>query len=204
MFRVRLQLKNMFPCIMFSMIVFIDKKTPRPFVEDLSIYGDDGGDSQSAAVEDHILLDAMGLGAGCCCLQVTFQAQSIDEARFLYDQLTPLTPIMLALSAASPIWRGYLADIDCRWNVLCAMVDDRTAEERGFEVNYRKNEIEFFSYSFQPLKNERFRLPKSRYSSIDCYISPDSAIYNDIEVVQDADAFHKLTENGKLEIHFDL
>ncbi len=41
----------------------------------------------------------------------------------------------LALSAASPIWRGYLADIDCRWNILCAMVDDRTAEERGFEVN---------------------------------------------------------------------
>jgi len=41
----------------------------------------------------------------------------------------------LALSAASPIWRGYLADVDCRWNVLCAMVDDRTAEERGFEVN---------------------------------------------------------------------
>ena len=37
----------------------------------------------------------MGLGMGCCCLQVTFQAQSIDEARFLYDQLTPLTPIMV-------------------------------------------------------------------------------------------------------------
>jgi len=37
----------------------------------------------------------MGLGMGCCCLQVTFQAQSIDEARLLYDQLTPLTPIMV-------------------------------------------------------------------------------------------------------------
>ncbi|CAF4414398.1 unnamed protein product, partial [Rotaria magnacalcarata] len=30
----------------------------------------------------------------------------------------------------------------------------------------------------------------------DCYISPDSAIYNDTEIVQDADAFHKLTEHG--------
>jgi hypothetical protein len=39
----------------------------------------------------------MGLGMGCCCLQVTFQAQSIDEARFLYDQLTPLTPIMVVI-----------------------------------------------------------------------------------------------------------
>lgn len=42
--------------------------------------------------------------------------------------------IQLALSAASPIWRGYLTEIECRWNVLCAMVDDRTKEERGLEV----------------------------------------------------------------------
>jgi len=42
----------------------------------------------------------------------------------------------LALSAAAPIWRGYLADIDCRWNVICGMVDDRTAEERGLEVKF--------------------------------------------------------------------
>ncbi len=140
MFRVRLK-QRIHSIASFFMLVFIDKNTPRPFLEDLSIYGDDGGAGESAAVEDHILLDAMGLGMGCCCLQVTFQAQSIDEARFLYDQLTPLTPIILALSAASPIWRGYLADIDCRWNVLCAMVDDRTAEERGFEVSYRKKEI---------------------------------------------------------------
>ncbi|CAF1137038.1 unnamed protein product [Adineta steineri] len=160
--------------------LFIDEKTPRPFVEDLSIYGDAGDAYKSEAVEDSIYLDAMGLGMGCCCLQVTFQAQSIDEARFLYDQLTPLTPIVLALTAASPIWRGYLADVDCRWNVLCAMVDDRTPEERGLE----------------PLKNERFHIPKSRYSSVDCYISPDSAMYNDTEVIQDADCFHKLTENG--------
>lgn len=53
----------------------------------------------------------MGFGMGCCCLQMTFQAQSLEEARHLYDQLTPLTPIMLALSAASPIWRGYLSDV---------------------------------------------------------------------------------------------
>lgn len=157
--------------------IFIDTNTPRPFVEDLSAYGDA---DNSASVEDHIYLDAMGFGMGCSCLQVTFQAQSIDEARFLYDQLTPVTPIILALSAAAPIWRGYLADVDCRWNVICGMVDDRTREERGLE----------------PLKNERYRLAKSRYSSVDCYISPESAIYNDIEVVQDTDAFHKLTENG--------
>ena len=82
-----------FSCLII--VVFIDKHTPRPFVEDFSVYGDDGGAYQTAALEDHIYLDAMGLGMGCCCLQVTFQAQSIDEARFLYDQLTPLTPIMV-------------------------------------------------------------------------------------------------------------
>ncbi|CAF1306237.1 unnamed protein product [Rotaria sordida] len=166
--------------VAFHVPLFIDKNTPRPFIENLSIYGHDNNANESTPIKDHIYLDAMGLGMGCCCLQVTFQAQSIDEARFLYDQLTPLTPIMLALSASSPIWRGYLADTDCRWNILCAMVDDRTPEERGLE----------------PLKNERFRLYKSRYSSVDCYISPDSAMYNDIEIVQDGDAFRKLIEHG--------
>jgi glutamate--cysteine ligase catalytic subunit len=79
-------------------LVFIDTHTPRPFVEDFSVYADDdGGAIETAAIKDHIYLDAMGLGMGCCCLQVTFQAQSIDEARFLYDQLTPLTPIMVVI-----------------------------------------------------------------------------------------------------------
>jgi glutamate--cysteine ligase catalytic subunit len=71
----------------------------------------------------------MGFGMGCSCLQMTFQAQNIDEARHLYDQLAPLTPIILALSASSPIWRGYLADVDCRWNIISASCDDRTKEE---------------------------------------------------------------------------
>lgn len=43
--------------------------------------------------------------------------------------------IQLALSAASPIWRGYLSDVDCRWNVIAGSVDDRTAEERGCTVS---------------------------------------------------------------------
>ncbi|CAF0788269.1 unnamed protein product [Rotaria sordida] len=165
--------------VAFNIPIFIDTNTPRPFIEDFSIYGDTAGVNTTAAIKDHIYLDAIGLGTGCSCLQVTFQAQSIDEARFLYDQLIPLTPIMLAMSASSPIWRGYLTEIDCRWNVLCAMSDDRTTEEEGSE----------------PLKNECFRIPKSRYSSVDCYISPDSAKYNDQEVVLDMNVFHKLIEN---------
>ena len=41
----------------------------------------------------------------------------------------------LALTAASPVWRGYLADVDCRWNVIAGSVDDRTPEERGLNVS---------------------------------------------------------------------
>ena len=44
--------------------------------------------------------------------------------------------LKLALSAASPVQRGYLSDADCRWNVIAASVDDRTREERGLEVNF--------------------------------------------------------------------
>lgn len=41
----------------------------------------------------------MGFGMGLCCLQMTFQAVNMQEARWLYDQLTPITPVMVALSA---------------------------------------------------------------------------------------------------------
>lgn len=54
-------------------------------------------------------------------LQVTFQAVNVDEARWLYDQLTPITPILLALSASTPIFRAKLADIDCRWDIISAV-----------------------------------------------------------------------------------
>ena len=43
--------------------------------------------------------------------------------------------MQLALSASSPIFRGYLADIDCRWPVISGSVDDRTDEERGVKVS---------------------------------------------------------------------
>ena len=83
--------------------VYVDLKTPRPFVEDLSKYGDDGS-SAAAAKEDHIYLDAMGFGMGCCCLQMTFQACNINEARVLYDHLTPLCPIMVSSVAAHAMY----------------------------------------------------------------------------------------------------
>ena len=55
----------------------------------------------------------------------------MNEARVLYDQLAVVSPIVMALSAASPIYRGYLSDVDCRWDVISAAVDDRTDEVLG-------------------------------------------------------------------------
>jgi Glutamate-cysteine ligase len=62
----------------------------------------------------------MAFGMGCCCLQLTFQARDVGESRYMYDQLAVLSPIMLALSAATPIFRGRLADTDVRWDVISA------------------------------------------------------------------------------------
>ena len=101
-------------------------------------------------------MDAMAFGMGCNCLQCTFQVQifllfiihniiilikitippqccNIDEARTVYDQLAVISPLIMALTAASPIHRGYLVDTDVRWDVIAASVDDRHPEERGEE-----------------------------------------------------------------------
>lgn len=64
--------------------------------EDTKIPVDDSHLKSNAALPDHVYMDAMGFGMGCCCLQLTFQACNIAEARTLYDQLTPLCPIMVS------------------------------------------------------------------------------------------------------------
>lgn len=162
--------------------VFYDKNTQNPFIEDLAAYGD-GPDpeteSKLAAKPGHIYMDAMGFGMGCSCLQMTFQAQSIDEAKHLHDQLAPLTPILLALSASAPIWKGYLSDVDCRWNIISASCDDRTREERGET----------------PLVHDRFQINKSRYDSNDCYISSEYQKYNDIPLIKDPKSYETLIAN---------
>ncbi|XP_028130655.1 glutamate--cysteine ligase [Diabrotica virgifera virgifera] len=141
---------------------------------------DDSSKHSNAALEDHVYLDAMGFGMGCCCLQLTFQACNITEARTLYDQLTPLCPIMLAFTAASPLHRGFITDIDCRWNIIAGSVDCRTEEERGLK----------------PLKENKFVIKKSRYDSIDSYLSPQGEKYNDIPLLYNEEDYKKLIDNG--------
>ncbi|KAG8996383.1 hypothetical protein FRB90_012754 [Tulasnella sp. 427] len=136
-----------------------------------------------AALPDHIYLDAMGFGMGCCCLQITFQANSLEEARSVYDALVPVGPVMLALTAAAPAYRGYLSDVDCRWNVIAGSVDDRTEEERGLK----------------PLKDNQYVIPKSRYDSVDSYLSSDPPCrpeYNDNVFLYDQPIYERLIQAG--------
>ncbi|KAI6033155.1 glutamate-cysteine ligase-domain-containing protein [Pisolithus orientalis] len=162
--------------VAINLPIFEDERTPRPFVDPTipwqrDIYPEDPEAKNGAALIDHIYMDAMGFGMGCCCLQLTFQCCNVNEARRMYDALIPIGPLMLALTAASPIWRGYLADVDCRWNVIAGSVDDRTPEERGLE----------------PLKNNRYIIPKSRY---------DSPAYNDTVVPYDEAIRNRLLSYG--------
>ncbi|KAL1140373.1 hypothetical protein AAG570_000305 [Ranatra chinensis] len=163
--------------VAINMPVYKDSHTIRPFKDNLAAL-DESGESEKAALPDHVYMDAMAFGMGCCCLQLTFQACNINEARTLYDQLTPLCPIMLALTGASPIHRGVLTDVDCRWSIISGSVDCRTKEERGLE----------------PLKNNMFVIPKSRYDSIDSYLSPEGAAYNDKHVIYDKKIYDTLRE----------
>ncbi|MBW02104.1 Glutamate--cysteine ligase catalytic subunit, partial [Eschrichtius robustus] len=129
---------------------FQDKNTPCPFIETFP----EDDEAAKASKPDHIYMDAMGFGMGNCCLQVTFQACSISEARYLYDQLATICPIVMALSAASPFYRGY------------------------------------------PLKNNHYRISKSRYDSIDSYLSECGEKYNDIDLTKDKEIYEQLLQEG--------
>ncbi|EST04595.1 Glutamate-cysteine ligase catalytic subunit [Kalmanozyma brasiliensis GHG001] len=159
--------------VAINMPIFKDVNTPSPFIDpsipwDRELFPEDAEAKAGAAKPDHIYMDAMGFGMGCCCLQVTFQACSVQEARTVYDQLVPISPLLLALTAASPAYRGYLADVDCRWNVISAAVDDRTPQERGEPA------LPLPGHTARGgLDRDASPIPKSRYDSVDSYISQD-------------------------------
>ncbi|BDD61032.1 Zn finger-containing GTPase- Activating Protein for ARF [Monascus purpureus] len=168
--------------------VFKDTNTLEPFNDptvnyDLHNWPEDDDVRNGAVKEGHVYMDAMAFGMGSCCLQITFQAKNMTEGRKLYDQLSPLGPILLALTAATPIYKGFLVDTDVRWNQISRAVDDRTREELG-EV---------------PLKEDRWRIPKSRYASNSTYISQDPRLrkeYLDPDLVVDEEIKKRLTDEG--------
>jgi glutamate--cysteine ligase catalytic subunit len=177
--------------------IFKDTNTPVPFKDptvdyDLHNWPEDDDVRNGAVKDDCVYMDAMAFGMGSCCLQITFQAKNIREGRKLYDQLSPLGPIMLALTAATPIYKGFLVDTDVRWNQISRAVDDRTAEELGEK----------------PLEHARWKIPKSRYASNSTYIAQDPRLrpeYMDPDLIVSPEMKQKLLDGGmddRLATHF--
>ncbi|KAL7539988.1 hypothetical protein ACHAXR_010656, partial [Thalassiosira sp. AJA248-18] len=157
-------------------------------------------EAQMFNVRPAIHMDAMAFGMGCCCLQITFQATDVDESRFLYDQLAVMAPIMMALTASTPVLRGRLADTDCRWGIISECVDDRRPAERGRKGGPDPDpEVAGKGYR---------RLYKSRYDSISTFLYQGSSseeshmsdrilnVYNDIPVPIDEDKYRQLRKAG--------
>ncbi|EGW35183.1 uncharacterized protein SPAPADRAFT_58376 [Spathaspora passalidarum NRRL Y-27907] len=149
-----------------------------------------------------VYMDSMGFGMGSSCLQITMQTKNIEEARYLYDSLAPLSPIMLSSTAAAPIFKGHLVNQDVRWNVVSGAVDDRTFIERGVEeypgynkfggldvdehtlvkdcskTNANGDIIGVFANDGKPIQH----VPKSRYDSVANYLADskhDTSYYSD-------------------------
>eukprot|EP00929_Paragymnodinium_shiwhaense_P010500 TRINITY_DN1151_c0_g2_i1.p1 TRINITY_DN1151_c0_g2~~TRINITY_DN1151_c0_g2_i1.p1 ORF type:complete len:659 (+),score=116.39 TRINITY_DN1151_c0_g2_i1:236-2212(+) len=145
---------------------------------------------EAADAMDHVYADAMAFGMGSSCLQVTLQAANISESRRLYDQLAALTPLLLALTAATPFMRGWICDDDARWGQIAQSVDDRTDAERGLTGNPEGNDMMAGGGVRQ--------LRQSRYGTIDCYIGEDASTssYNDMPLVMDQEHYDRLKRSG--------
>lgn len=175
----------------------------------------DGGDidSDKQEINDNVRpavhMDAMAFGMGCCCLQITFQAKDMDESRFMFDQLAVMAPIMMALTASTPVLRGKILDTDCRWGIISESVDCRTPAERGLTSTDNDDDDDVAQPQLAA-KGQR-RIYKSRYDSISTYIYQGAATgkqfsagmenrilntYNDIQVEIDEDSFRLLREAG--------
>ncbi|CAA9987459.1 gamma-glutamylcysteine synthetase, putative [Plasmodium knowlesi strain H] len=128
-------------------------------------------------IKDYVYLDAMFFGMSMCCQQVTMSFPTIDDAKYLYDQLAVIAPLFLALTASTPYLGGFLTETDTRWRVISNSVDCRTEEELAY-------------------------ISKPRYSGISLYISNELPLrknyhfYNDIDVVLDKNVYDKLVKEN--------
>lgn len=139
------------------------------------------GKVDGAITPGKIHMDSMQFGAGCCCLQITFEAQNLNHATYLHDSFIPLGPIFGALSANTPIYKGQLANTDFRWNVLSAAFDCRTDSEKD-----KKNTEKFV---------------RSRYSAMSRYISDhpffkDEKLDDGVKYKINKDFFRRLKDTG--------
>ena len=122
-------------------------------------------------------LDSIAFGCSCCCAQVTVSGSDLEETKYLHDVLAVLAPIMLSMTASTPIIRGFLTNHDVRWKVISETTDDR----RDHEQQYRP-----------------------RYDSVGMYLSKCSNL-SDVTIPYCCETFNILSEGGmdeRLAKHF--
>ena len=146
--------------------IYSDTNTSSPFKENFT----DEEDSCSC-LENHIYMDSTQLAFSSCSVQVTVQAANLKQATFLHDQLAVVSPIMLAMSAASPFYRGHVSNVDTRWALFTQCCDDRSDEELP-EIKH------------------------SRFSSVQLYLSQENSELNDVEVAVNGEAYDYLISQG--------
>eukprot|EP00419_Tripos_fusus_P012599 CAMPEP_0172659340 /NCGR_PEP_ID=MMETSP1074-20121228/3375_1 /TAXON_ID=2916 /ORGANISM="Ceratium fusus, Strain PA161109" /LENGTH=581 /DNA_ID=CAMNT_0013474811 /DNA_START=85 /DNA_END=1831 /DNA_ORIENTATION=+ len=102
------------------------------------------GQRERDPVPGHIYMDSQAFGACQCCTQATFLARNLEDARHLTDQFLVLSPLLLALTAATPFLRGLVADTDTRWQTFQQTWDDRTQAELTTICNSRCSPCDLF------------------------------------------------------------
>jgi len=109
-----------------------------PIIGKIPVYEDLKTDKDMKEIDADITF-----GSGVCCLQVTIEAQDLEEAKKLHDILVVLSAIMMALTASTPFYAGFVSDWDARWSLEGQVLDDRKPEERGFfqEWDFENMEI---------------------------------------------------------------
>ena len=120
---------------------------------------------------DHVIMDSCVFGHACCSLQVTMQAPDLQQAMWLYDQLAPLCPLLLALTAAAPVHHGYLTQWDSRWPVIVQSTDERTLMEE-----------------------KRGSLP--RFGAVNSYLSHSSQHLNDVPLAISESLMQLMRQSG--------
>lgn len=118
--------------------------------------------------------DSFGIGMGNGCLQITAGMECFAMAKYAYDQLIPIIPIITALSASSPFFKGKLSGFDNRFQIISQGCDERTEEEKD--------------------PNSEKYLFCSRYSFIYSYISNNHYIqehHNDLPKMPINEEYHK-------------
>ncbi|KAM0677821.1 hypothetical protein BDAP_001672 [Binucleata daphniae] len=163
-------------------------------------------ENDTKVLQNHIRIDSMGQGMGCCCLQLTLQASEISEARMLYDMLGSLCPLFLRLTRATPLSQGKLLNTETRWDMLVFSVDCRTNEERGceYKISGEKDIATNEKHSDEKASvntsdNENMIISKSRFSSIDMFISTDARnldCYSDLQVKIHQEGYKILKKSG--------